>query len=77
MRLRQRIALKKSHDGVDLLCLQCPIELSMSILAGRWKTTIICQLLKGKKRYGELKKGIIGVNHKMLAEQLRELEEAG
>ncbi|MCG5252205.1 winged helix-turn-helix transcriptional regulator [Brevibacillus agri] len=56
---------------------QCPIELSVSILAGRWKTTIICQLLKGKKRYDELKKGIIGVNHKMLAEQLRELEEAG
>lgn len=35
---------------------QCPIELSVSILAGRWKTTIICQLLNGKKRYGELKK---------------------
>ncbi|GEB33413.1 helix-turn-helix domain-containing protein [Brevibacillus sp. FSL K6-0770] len=56
---------------------QCPIELSVSILAGRWKTTIICQLLNGKKRYGELKKNIMGVNHKMLAEQLRELEESG
>lgn len=30
-----------------------------------------------EKRYGELKKNILGVNHKMLAEQLRELEEAG
>ncbi|GEC88702.1 helix-turn-helix domain-containing protein [Brevibacillus formosus] len=55
----------------------CPIELAVSVFAGRWKVSIICQLFKGKKRYGELKKNIIGVNHKMLAEQLRELEEAG
>ncbi|WP_054974660.1 helix-turn-helix domain-containing protein [Paenibacillus sp. A3] len=55
----------------------CPIELSVSLFSGRWKTTIICQLLEGKKRYGELKKNIAGINHKMLAEQLRDLEEAG
>lgn len=55
----------------------CPIELSVSILAGRWKSTIICELLQGKKRYGELKKNIVNINHKMLAEQLRELESAG
>ncbi|WP_026558061.1 hypothetical protein [Brevibacillus sp. NSP2.1] len=24
---------------------QCPIELSVSILAGRWKTTIICRYI--------------------------------
>lgn len=56
---------------------QCPIELSVSLFAGRWKTTILCKLLNGKKRYGELKKLIEGVNHKMLAEQLRDLEESG
>jgi DNA-binding HxlR family transcriptional regulator len=56
---------------------QCPIELSVSIFSGKWKTTIICQLLEGKKRYGELHRDIGGITHKMLAEQLRELEEAG
>ncbi|MGD6959991.1 winged helix-turn-helix transcriptional regulator [Rossellomorea aquimaris] len=56
---------------------QCPIELSVSIFSGKWKTTIICQLLEGKKRYGELHRNIAGVTQKMLAEQLRELEEAG
>ncbi|WP_107838867.1 winged helix-turn-helix transcriptional regulator [Metasolibacillus meyeri] len=56
---------------------QCPIELSIALLAGKWKTTIICKLMDGTKRYGELKKLISGVNHKMLAEQLRELEEVG
>lgn len=56
---------------------QCPIELSVSLFAGKWKTTILCKLLSGKKRYGELKKLIAGIHHKMLAEQLRELESAG
>lgn len=56
---------------------KCPIEVSVSIFSGKWKTSIICKLLDGKKRYGELKKMITGINHKMLAEQLRELEEAG
>lgn len=56
---------------------QCPIELSVSLFSGKWKTTIICKLMDGTKRYGELKKLIVGINHKMLAEQLRELEQAG
>jgi DNA-binding HxlR family transcriptional regulator len=56
---------------------QCPIELSVSVIAGRWKPSILFKLLDGKKRYGELKKLIEGINHKMLAEQLRDLEEAG
>ncbi|WP_366292372.1 helix-turn-helix domain-containing protein [Paenibacillus sp. AN1007] len=56
---------------------QCPIELSVSLFSGKWKTTIICKLMDGTKRYGELKKLIDGINHKMLAEQLRELEQAG
>lgn len=56
---------------------QCPIELSIHTFSGKWKMTIICRLLDGVKRYGELKKSIIGIQHKMLAEQLKELEEAG
>ncbi|EPY12975.1 winged helix-turn-helix transcriptional regulator [Paenibacillus alvei] len=56
---------------------QCAIELAVSIISGRWKPTIICKLFAGKHRYGELKKGIVGINHKMLAEQLKELEAAG
>ncbi|WP_337912606.1 helix-turn-helix domain-containing protein [Paenibacillus arenosi] len=56
---------------------QCPIELSIALFAGRWKPTIIYKLLDGKKRYGELKKLIEGINHKVLAEQLRDLEASG
>ncbi|MFC4098092.1 winged helix-turn-helix transcriptional regulator [Paenibacillus xanthanilyticus] len=55
----------------------CATELSISLLAGRWKMTIIWKLREDKKRYGELKSSIPGITHKMLAQQLRELEEIG
>ncbi|MFB9329358.1 winged helix-turn-helix transcriptional regulator [Paenibacillus aurantiacus] len=55
----------------------CATELSIALLSGRWKMTIIWKLKNGKKRYGELKASIPGITHKMLAQQLRELEEIG
>ena len=29
---------------------QCPIELSVSLFSGKWKTTILCKLLDGKEK---------------------------
>lgn len=52
-----------------------PVELSLYILGGKWKILIIWQLKDDPKRYGELKKSLSGVTHKMLTQQLRELEQ--
>ena len=52
-----------------------PVELSLDILGGKWKMPIIWRLKDSSKRYGELKKLLPGVTHKMLTQQLRELEE--
>ena len=51
------------------------VELSLNILGGKWKILIIWQLKDSPKRYGELKKSLPGVTHKMLTQQLRELEQ--
>lgn len=51
------------------------IELSLNILGGKWKILIIWQLKDSAKRYGELKKSLPGATHKMLTQQLRELEQ--
>jgi len=51
------------------------VELSLNILGGKWKILIIWQLKDSAKRYGELKKSLPGVTHKMLTQQLRELEQ--
>ena len=51
-----------------------PVELSLDIIGGKWKIPIIWILRDGSKRYGELRKSLPKVTHKMLTQQLRELE---
>jgi DNA-binding HxlR family transcriptional regulator len=53
-----------------------PVELSLDIIGGKWKISIIWRLKDDSKRYGELKRSLPKVTHKMLTQQLRELEEA-
>ena len=54
-----------------------PIAATLDILGGNWKVFILSQLIQGMRRFGELKKAIPGVTQKSLAQQLRELEDAG
>jgi DNA-binding HxlR family transcriptional regulator len=52
-----------------------PFEYTLSIIGGKWKMVIMFWLSKRKvMRYGELKKSIKGITHKMLSAQLKELE---
>ncbi|HSR18764.1 MAG TPA: winged helix-turn-helix transcriptional regulator [Ignavibacteriaceae bacterium] len=50
------------------------IVLSLEVIGGKWKMPILWLLKDDPKRYGELKKLLPGVTHKMLTQQLRELE---
>lgn len=52
----------------------CPIEKTLRMIVGKWKTILLWHLSSGKKRYGELKKLIPDVSEKMLIQSLRELE---
>lgn len=51
-----------------------PVELSLDVIGGKWKMPIIWRLKDGSKRYGEIRKSLPKVTHKMLTQQLRELE---
>ncbi|WP_027632796.1 winged helix-turn-helix transcriptional regulator [Clostridium hydrogeniformans] len=52
-----------------------PFEYTLSIIGGKWKMVIMFWLSKCKvMRYGELKKSVKGITHKMLSSQLKELE---
>ncbi len=55
----------------------CPMELTMDVLGGKWKLLILWQLQQGTKRYGELRTALPDITHKMLTQQLRELESDG
>lgn len=56
----------------------CPIEYTLNAIGGKWKLLILYYLMIDKvKRYGELKRNITGITHKMLSSQLKELENYG
>ncbi len=55
----------------------CSVELTLSVIAGRWKVMIIHQLLEGTKRFNQLQRELSGITHRTLAKQLREMEETG
>ena len=56
---------------------QCPVELGLNILSGKWKLKILWHLSKGTIRFNELQRLLRSITTKTLTEQLRELEEQG
>lgn len=54
-----------------------PVEFALDRIGGAWKMPILWRLKDRVLRYGELKKDIAHVTHKMLTAQLRELEADG
>jgi DNA-binding HxlR family transcriptional regulator len=54
-----------------------PVEFAMDQIGGTWKMPILWRLKDRVMRYGELKKDIPHITHKMLTTQLRALEEDG
>jgi DNA-binding HxlR family transcriptional regulator len=55
----------------------CPVDLTLSVIGGRWKGLVFWNLREGPKRFGEMKKILVGINDKMLTQVLRELEKSG
>ena len=58
--------------------MDCAVDATMSVLEGRWKSTILCVLAKwGPRRFNQLVKSIEGISPRMLTKQLKELERDG
>ncbi len=53
----------------------CPVEITLAVMGGKWKIGILYHLLKGKKRFSEIKKIMPGISQRILTLQLRELEQ--
>lgn len=59
---------------MDKLVTDCPADRTIAIIGGRWKVAIVFHLLRGTKRFSELRRLIPNATHKVLTQQLRELE---
>ena len=53
----------------------CPVTYTLSVIGGKWKLLMLYLLSTNEVlRYGELKRELPGITHKMMSQQLKELE---
>lgn len=54
---------------------KCSLTMSLGVIGGKWKPIILYNLVKSKKRFGQLDAMITGISRKVLTSQLNELVE--
>lgn len=55
----------------------CPMDITMSLIGGKWKASILWYLRDGALRFTALRKLMPEITEKMLSIQLKQLEEDG
>jgi len=53
------------------------LEAALSILGGKWKFLILWRLVGEPRRFGELRRLVVGISEKMLIQALKEMEVDG
>jgi DNA-binding HxlR family transcriptional regulator len=65
------VAGRKSYNQ------NCPIARGLDVLGDRWTLLILRELIGGARRYADLRAALPGIATNLLADRLRELEDAG
>lgn len=55
----------------------CPVDATLSVIGGKYKAIILHHLIEKNLRFGELRRLVPQASHKVLTQQLRELERDG
>jgi DNA-binding HxlR family transcriptional regulator len=55
----------------------CGLDAALAVIGGKWKPLVLFHLAHGARRYGDLRRAIGGVTHKVLIQQLKDLEADG
>ncbi|MFE6072964.1 winged helix-turn-helix transcriptional regulator [Paenibacillus sp. NPDC057886] len=55
----------------------CSVEVTLSVIGGKWKGAILYHLFSGSLRFNEIRKLFPDITQRMLTLQLRELESSG
>src|SRR6185312_13764852 len=55
----------------------CPIARGLDVVGERWTLLILRELVGGPRRYGDLREALPGIATNLLAERLKELQDAG
>ena len=65
------MAVRKSYKQ------NCPVARGLDVIGERWTVLILRELIAGARRYSDLRAALPGIATNLLADRLRELEEAG
>lgn len=55
----------------------CPVEVTINLIGGKYKSLILWKLMGGTLRFSQLRKEVPCATPKMLTQQLREMEASG
>ncbi|MFE6686229.1 winged helix-turn-helix transcriptional regulator [Streptomyces sp. NPDC057743] len=69
--------MRRVRERVEEMAEYCNTEVVLSVVGGKWKLLILRYLLQRTHRFGELRQAMPGITQRMLARQLRELEDDG
>jgi DNA-binding HxlR family transcriptional regulator len=67
--------MSKSEQNQPIVI--CPVETFLNMISNKWKVEIVWHLLQGKQRFGELHRKVVGINQKVLTDNLRDMERDG
>ncbi|MGW4111654.1 winged helix-turn-helix transcriptional regulator [Actinosynnema sp. NPDC004786] len=65
------------HGEVDHPVPDCPVEVTLHALRGRWTTLIVRELLAGERSFGDLAAALPALSDKVLADRLMQLVASG
>ncbi len=55
----------------------CPVTETLQAIGGKWKVLILWHLQARARRFSELHRAVSGISHKILTQELRDLEAEG
>lgn len=55
----------------------CPVAMTAEILCSRWTILVVRELVAGRRRFNEIRRGLAGMSPGLLSRRLHQLEEAG
>jgi len=55
----------------------CGLEAALAVIGGKWKCLILWHLAGAPRRFGELRKLVVGISEKMLIQELKQMERDG
>lgn len=65
------------HQGASTSEIHCPVEATIGLIGGKYKSLILWKLTGSTLRFSQLRKEVPSATAKMLTQQLRELEADG